>query len=83
MFISGDKMNFIYPFQPPAILHDEIDDTLKDNKQLISVFNYVKKNNTTLHFLGLLSDAGVHSHIDHLKYLLKLIVFLHNFLQSY
>ena len=45
--------------------------TLKDNKQLISVFNYVKKNNTTLHFLGLLSDAGVHSHIDHLKYLLK------------
>ncbi len=27
----------------------------------------VVKNNSTLHFLGLLSDGNVHSHIDHLK----------------
>lgn len=27
----------------------------------------VKKNNSTLHFIGLLSDGNVHSHIDHLK----------------
>ena len=27
----------------------------------------VKKNNSTLHFLGLFSDGNVHSHIDHLK----------------
>ncbi len=27
----------------------------------------VKKNSSTLHFLGLLSDGNVHSHIDHLK----------------
>ena len=27
----------------------------------------VKKNGSTLHFIGLLSDGNVHSHIDHLK----------------
>ncbi len=31
----------------------------------------VINNNSTLHFLGLLSDGNVHSHIDHLKAMLK------------
>ncbi len=31
----------------------------------------VKKNASTLHFLGLFSDGNVHSHIDHLKAMLK------------
>ena len=31
----------------------------------------VKKNKGTLHFLGLFSDGNVHSHIDHLKALIK------------
>ena len=31
----------------------------------------VKANNSTLHFLGLFSDGNVHSHIDHLKAMLK------------
>ncbi len=31
-----------------------------------------KKDNTSLHLMGLLSNGGVHSHIDHLKGLLKL-----------
>ena len=30
----------------------------------------VKKNNSTLHFIGLFSDGNVHSHIDHLKALI-------------
>jgi hypothetical protein len=30
MFISGDIMDFIYPFQPPALLHDVIDQSLID-----------------------------------------------------
>ena len=30
----------------------------------------VKKNESTLHFLGLFSDGNVHSHIDHLKALI-------------
>ena len=32
----------------------------------------LKKDNSALHLMGLLSDGGVHSHIDHLKGLLKL-----------
>ena len=31
----------------------------------------VKDNDNTFHFIGLLSDGGVHSHIDHLKALVK------------
>ena len=31
----------------------------------------VKTNGSTLHFLGLFSDGNVHSHIDHLKAMLK------------
>tara|TARA_B100001029_G_C15062375_1_gene459679 strand:- start:1739 stop:3274 length:1536 start_codon:yes stop_codon:yes gene_type:complete len=44
---------------------------LKDNSNLKALFNHVKSNNSTLHLAGLLSDGGVHSHIDHLKYILK------------
>ena len=33
-------------------------------------FDYAKKNNKPIHFIGLLSNGGVHSHIDHLKGLL-------------
>jgi len=36
------------------------------NKALISLFDHVKKNNSTLHVQGLLSDGGVHSHENHL-----------------
>ena len=31
----------------------------------------IKSNGSTLHFLGLFSDGNVHSHIDHLKAMLK------------
>lgn len=33
--------------------------------------NNVKENDTTMHFLGLLSDGNVHSHINHLKALIE------------
>ncbi|MEI6478690.1 MAG: 2,3-bisphosphoglycerate-independent phosphoglycerate mutase [bacterium] len=36
------------------------------NHAFISLFEHVKKNNSTLHVQGLLSDGGVHSHIEHL-----------------
>ena len=32
-----------------------------------TIVDNVKKNNSTLHFIGLFSDGNVHSHIDHLK----------------
>jgi len=44
--------------------------TLKDEKVLVNAFDYAKKNKKKVHFLGLLSDGGVHSHINHLKGLL-------------
>ena len=40
--------------------------TLNNEKVLVDAFNYAKNNNKDVHFLGLLSDGGVHSHINHL-----------------
>lgn len=40
---------------------------LKDEPVLKNAFDYAKKNNKNVHFLGLVSDGGVHSHLDHLK----------------
>ena len=44
--------------------------TLAKEPVLIDAFKYAKDNDRDVHFLGLLSDGGVHSHIDHLKGLL-------------
>jgi len=41
-------------------------DTLKDEQMLVDAFQYAKDNNKPVHFLGLVSDGGVHSHINHL-----------------
>src|SRR5690606_23710629 len=41
--------------------------TLQLQKPLTDAFEYAKANNKKVHFLGLLSDGGVHSHINHLK----------------
>ncbi|WP_409336953.1 2,3-bisphosphoglycerate-independent phosphoglycerate mutase [Eubacterium sp. F2] len=42
------------------------------NPALLDAMEHVKKNNSTLHISGLLSDGGVHSHIDHLFALLDM-----------
>lgn len=42
-------------------------DTLKDESVLNNAFQYAVENNKPVHFLGLVSDGGVHSHIKHLK----------------
>ncbi|MGK7393770.1 MAG: 2,3-bisphosphoglycerate-independent phosphoglycerate mutase [Candidatus Cyclobacteriaceae bacterium M3_2C_046] len=43
------------------------DKSLNKNVILLNAFDYAKKENKKVHLLGLLSDGGVHSHIDHLK----------------
>ena len=48
------------------------DGSFFENKVLKEAFEYAKQNGKTVHFLGLLSDGGVHSHIDHLKALVKM-----------
>lgn len=42
------------------------------NKELINTINNCKKNNSSLHLIGLLQTQGVHSHINHLYAILKL-----------
>lgn len=39
----------------------------KNEKVLVDTFKLAQKNNKKIHFLGLISDGGVHSHTDHLK----------------
>lgn len=41
--------------------------TLSTEPALINAFNYAKQNNKKVHLLGLVSNGGVHSHIEHLK----------------
>ncbi len=41
--------------------------TLQQEKVLIDALSYAKQNNKKVHLVGLVSDGGVHSHIDHLK----------------
>lgn len=48
-------------------------DSLKNNSILRNLINLHKKNGKTIHLLGLCSDGGVHSHIDHLVYLVELL----------
>ncbi len=42
------------------------------NETFIKALLQAKANNTNIHFLGLFSDGGVHSHINHFKALFKL-----------
>lgn len=46
------------------------EDTLKDEPTLKAAFNHAKNKVKNVHFLGLLSNGGVHSHTEHLKALL-------------
>jgi len=42
------------------------------NEVLLGAINWAKRNKSNLHLLGLISDGGVHSHVDHLLALLNL-----------
>lgn len=45
--------------------------TLAQEKELQEAFAYAKREQKNIHFLGLVSNGGIHSHIDHLKGLLN------------
>ena len=42
------------------------------NESLLNAIRFAKQNNKTLHLIGLVSDGGVHSHINHVKALTSL-----------
>ncbi|HFK5569087.1 TPA: 2,3-bisphosphoglycerate-independent phosphoglycerate mutase [Elizabethkingia meningoseptica] len=45
--------------------------TLGNEPEILAAFKYAKDNHKKVHFIGLVSDGGVHSHINHLKGLLE------------
>lgn len=79
-----------------VILQDllKIDEEIKNkrffsNESLIKAINHAKINNSSLHIMGLLSDGGVHSHINHLYAILDMAkqhgltnVFIHAFMDG-
>ncbi|MBR3199035.1 MAG: 2,3-bisphosphoglycerate-independent phosphoglycerate mutase [Bacilli bacterium] len=46
---------------------------IKNNQELLNLINHVKKYNSNLHICGLLSNGGIHSHIDHLMAIIDII----------
>lgn len=46
--------------------------TFFENSILLEAINNAKRNNSKLHLMGLVSDGGVHSHIEHLYALVEL-----------
>jgi len=62
------------------------DGSFAKNEVLLNAIRFAKKNNKPLHLLGLVSDGGVHSHINHLKAIIDVCknealndVFIHAF----
>ena len=46
--------------------------TFYTNESFLKAIENCKKNNSNLHIIGLVSDGGIHSHINHLIELLEL-----------
>ena len=42
------------------------DNSILENKEVVKAFEYAKANGVSVHFMGLVSDGGVHSSLDHL-----------------
>lgn len=70
----------------PKINFSIADGSFFQNKAFVEAINWSKKNNSAIHLMGLVGSGGVHSNIEHLYALLKLIkdqeysnVFLHIF----
>ena len=60
-------------YQPLERINKSIDDkTFFTNEELLKVMAHVKSHHSKLHLMGLISDGGVHSHINHLMALLDL-----------
>lgn len=76
--------------QPITIIHNAlVDKSFFSNQSLITCLKQIRQKGTALHIMGLLSDAGVHSHIEHLYALLDAAnqhdvrhVFIHAFLDG-
>lgn len=60
-------------YQPLELINEKIDSgEFYKNKEILKLFDTIKNNKSRLQLVGLISDGGVHSHINHLKSLLKM-----------
>ena len=60
-------------YQSIQYINQEIKNkNFNQNKKILAMFDYVKKNNSKLHLMGLVSDGGVHSSLNHLQALINL-----------
>lgn len=74
-------------YQDFAMINKAIrEKTIDSNPTLVKAFEYAKQNNKAVHFMGLVSDGGVHSSQEHLHYLCDMAkanglqnVFIHAF----
>lgn len=73
----------------PLINRAILDKSFYKNEVLLKAVGHAKKNNSNLHFMGLISSGGVHSHIEHLFTLMDLAkknrikkLFIHGFLDG-
>ncbi|MGL5232201.1 MAG: 2,3-bisphosphoglycerate-independent phosphoglycerate mutase [Fusobacteriaceae bacterium] len=77
-------------YQPLVEISKDVrDGNFYKKEVLIEAFNKAKENNVAIHFAGLVSDGGVHSHINHLYGLLQMAknygltkVYVHAFLDG-
>ncbi|GAB2684435.1 2,3-bisphosphoglycerate-independent phosphoglycerate mutase [Mucilaginibacter koreensis] len=55
-------------YQELGRIHKAVDDQeLPTNQVIKEAFEYAKQNNKAVHFIGLVSDGGVHAHTKHLR----------------
>jgi len=69
-------------FQDLVKINKAVEDgSIANEAELQKAYSYAKQHNKKVHFVGLVSDGGVHSHINHVK---GLVTAANNFgLQSY
>ena len=61
-------------YQSLELINSKIKDkSFYENEEFLKVIRHVKENNSSIHLIGLLSDGGVHSHINHLFSLLDMV----------
>lgn len=62
-------------YQDLLRINNEIEnENFYKNQSINQAINHVKQNQSTLHVMGLCSDGAVHSHIEHLKAILKMAI---------
>ncbi len=77
-------------YQPLELISKNISDkSFFENENIKKVMNHVKEHSSKLHIFGLLSDGGIHSHINHIFALLEMAkqqqvseVYIHAFLDG-